>query len=204
MEIWKPIITEYEDYTGLYEVSNKGRIKALPKLAGSVQRKEKILKNQTDKGGYEYVILKKNKNNRHYKVHRLVAMMFIPNEENKKFVDHINTIRNDNRVENLRWVTKTENANNPLTKEKVSKANKGENNAMYGLRGEKNPNYGRKFTEEHKQKIREKRSKPCMCIETGEVFQSVKEANRIKGITTIGSCCKDKYKTAGGYHWKYV
>jgi hypothetical protein len=45
-------------------------------------------------------------------VHRIIATCFIPNPENKPYVDHINGIRNDNSVENLRWVTPQENANN--------------------------------------------------------------------------------------------
>ena len=52
-------------------------------------------------------------------VHRMVAELFIPNPANKPFVDHINTDRLDNRVVNLRWVTQTENMNNPLTKERI-------------------------------------------------------------------------------------
>ena len=50
-------------------------------------------------------------------MHRLVAKTFIPNPENKEQVDHINTIKDDNRAKNLRWVTGEENMNNPLTKE---------------------------------------------------------------------------------------
>jgi hypothetical protein len=45
-------------------------------------------------------------------VHRLIALHYIPNPENKPLVDHINGINNDNRLENLRWVTVQENANN--------------------------------------------------------------------------------------------
>ena len=51
-------------------------------------------------------------------VHRLVAKAFIPNPENKPFIDHINGNRADNRIENLRWVTQRENVNNPNTKYK--------------------------------------------------------------------------------------
>ena len=67
------------------------------------------------KQGYEYITLYKNSKSENLRVHRLVAIAFIPNLESKSEVDHINTIRNDNRVENLRWVTPKENSNNELT-----------------------------------------------------------------------------------------
>jgi hypothetical protein len=62
------------------------------------------------KNGYRQVSIYK----KHYLVHRLVAETFIPNPENKPFIDHINRDRSDNRVENLRWVTAQENQNNTI------------------------------------------------------------------------------------------
>lgn len=54
-------------------------------------------------------------NNKLRKVHRIVAEAFIPKIEGKDNIDHINGIRDDNRVENLRWCTTKENANYPLS-----------------------------------------------------------------------------------------
>lgn len=54
-----------------------------------------------------------------YKVHRLVAECFIPNTENKPFIDHINRDRSDNRVENLRWATNSDNQRNTLRHDRI-------------------------------------------------------------------------------------
>ena len=54
-----------------------------------------------------------------YKVHRLVAETFIPNPENKSYVDHINRVRNDNNIENLRWSTRSENRRNSADVDRV-------------------------------------------------------------------------------------
>lgn len=106
-EVWKDI----DGYEGLYQVSNMGNVKSLK------WGKEKILKAGKNNHGYLAVVLCKDGKQKTHKVHRLVAEMFIPNLENKEQIDHINTIKTDNRVENLRWVTPKENVNNPLTKE---------------------------------------------------------------------------------------
>ena len=66
------------------------------------------IKLTTDKEGYYVCTL----NNKQYKHHRVVALQFIPNPENKQEVDHINRIRNDNRISNLRWATRLENMQN--------------------------------------------------------------------------------------------
>ena len=104
-EVWKSII----GYEGLYEVSNMGRIRSLERDTvcknGKVRHyKENILKPYKDIYGYFNVYLRKNNKQRIYRVHRLVAIAFIPNIGNKPYIDHINTIKIDNRVENLRWV----------------------------------------------------------------------------------------------------
>lgn len=59
------------------------------------------------------------------RVHRLVAEAFIPNPENKPFIDHIDTDRSNNDISNLRWVTAKENSNNPITLKKLSESQKG-------------------------------------------------------------------------------
>ena len=172
-EIWKPI----KDFEGYYEVSNIGRVRSLNyKRTG----KGKILKNIEDYKGYLEVVLTKNGKRKQFKVHRLVAEAFIPNPENKPCIDHINTIKSDNRVENLRWVTYKENSNNEKTLEKF----KGENHHFFGKhhteetkkkiseaqKGENNHMYGKHHTEETKKKMSEaqKGEKGSMYGKTGE------------------------------------
>lgn len=104
-EEWKDI----EGYEGLYQVSNLGNVKSLcKKRKGTTNTSDMILK-LCNKDGYSVVNLWKNKKKKTIKVHRLVANAFIPNYQNKPYINHINAIRNDNRTSNLEWCTQKEN-----------------------------------------------------------------------------------------------
>jgi hypothetical protein len=101
-EVWRDI----PEYEGYYQVSNLGRVRSLPRCGTSSF--VKILKTRIDVG-YERVWLSRKDKVSPKKISRLVASSFIPNIDNKPEVNHINGIKTDNRVENLEWVTKSEN-----------------------------------------------------------------------------------------------
>lgn len=116
MEIWKDI----KGYEGLYQVSNKGNVKRLERVLPDGRcLKELIFKLNVSGDGYIMVGLTKDSIRKHYYVHRLVAEHFIPHDESRYEVDHIDTNRTNNNVENLRWVTRSENNLNPITRKRL-------------------------------------------------------------------------------------
>ena len=115
-EIWKDI----EDYNGLYQISSFGRVKSL--------RQNIIMKLSPTEKGYLKINLHKNKKVKTFKVHRLVAKAFIPNTDNKSEINHINHIRNDNRVSNLEW---TNHADNMIGVKCGCKGNNGKKVALF-------------------------------------------------------------------------
>lgn len=106
MEIWQDI----KGYEGLYQISNLGKVKCLPKISGCCFQNEMILKPYTDYKGYEIVNLCKNGKYKNWRIHRLVAETFIPNPDHKEFVNHKDYDRKNNCVDNLEWVTAQENS----------------------------------------------------------------------------------------------
>jgi len=103
LEEWKPVL-EYEE---IYCVSSSGRIKRIAPGRGTYPGL--ILKPDARSNGYISVELWRDGKNKRISIHRLVAAAFIPNSENFPVVNHLNGIRDDNRVENLEWTTRSEN-----------------------------------------------------------------------------------------------
>lgn len=102
-ETWQWVV----GYEGLYLVSSNGRILGVPKTTTYGHELSQVEKPKGS--GYLSVCLCKNNEKRYFRVHRLVAQAFIPNLERKPEVNHKNGNRSDNRVENLEWVTRSEN-----------------------------------------------------------------------------------------------
>lgn len=109
VEIWKDV----PNYEGYYQISTLGRLKSLSRVVkkgnGVRRTVERIIPTHTGKHGYKIKLLCKEGVNRLYSIHRIVAITFIPNPENKEQVNHLNSLRDDNRVSNLEWVTRSEN-----------------------------------------------------------------------------------------------
>lgn len=106
------IFKDIKDYEGLYQVSNLGNVKSLPKGDGNGNR-VRILKfdegTRSDRVTYRRVTLSKNSKTKRYQVHRLVAQAFIPNSGNLPFVNHIDNDGTNNSVSNLEWCTQATN-----------------------------------------------------------------------------------------------
>ena len=167
MEVWKDI----PSYEGKYQISNKGRVKSLPRNEKFCKRSEEvILKAFACGSGYQEVILRNNGKRKPKLIHRMVAEAFVPNPAGKGEVNHKDGNKDNNEHSNLEWVTPKENIKH-----------------AYDVL-------------EHKRLGRK-----VLCVETKEVFDSLKDAADKKGLqlSLIWKCCNGKQHTTGGYHWAY-
>ncbi len=78
--------------------------------------KKKLLKPGLIRSGYKGVILRRDKKNIHKTIHRLLGLQYLPNPDNKPCIDHKNRNRQDNSLNNLRWVSYSQNAKNKTSK----------------------------------------------------------------------------------------
>lgn len=184
MEEWKDIL----GYEGLYEVSSYGRVKSLKRFKVGEDR---IKKPTIHKDGYKYIMLWKGNKPKRVPVHRLVATAFLENKELKPEVDHIDTCRTNNNVENLRWVTRYENAHNPAT-------------VLHVKQEIHHPH-----SEEAKRKIGMRCSIPVFQYTIDgklvKQYPSAAQASRETGVCSeqIRKCRRGFYKQAGGYIWSF-
>lgn len=157
-----------------YEVSKNGEI-----------RRGNHIKTPIEHNGYYTVDLYSNGKRIKRRISRLVAQAFIPNPDGLPDVNHKDGNKLNNSVENLEWVTKSENMQHAIKN--------GLWHPSYGMLGKKNPNGGRK-------------SKPFRIVETGQVFNKLLEADCDGRFTStkINDCLKGRQKTHRGYHFEYV
>jgi DNA-binding XRE family transcriptional regulator len=118
-EVWEDI----KGYEGLYQISTLGRVKSLRRVVNLVKRdglrtiSEKILKPSRDRDGYFYVALCKEGTQKTFKIHRLVAMTFIPNPDNLPHVLHKEEdLELRDQVDNLWWGSDRHNTDDKVSK----------------------------------------------------------------------------------------
>ena len=187
MEKWKDVV----DYEGLYKVSDLGRVKSVRRFRdnhGTPQLvPEKIKNTRIKNSGYLMTDLYKENKQKSVMIHRIVAIAFLPNKENKETVNHKDGNKLNNSVENLEWNSFSE-----------------QNKHFYeqGLKSKENIKKAIKA-------MNDKNARKIKCVETGEVFKSLSDASLFskgdrRGVSLIIRSAKNTKNTAYGYHWSYV
>lgn len=188
IERWKDI----PGYEGKYIISNKGRVMSLPferrnGTNGSYLNKEKVLTPQENNTGYYRVCLLKNKKRSHLYIHRLVAENFIKNYKNSPCVNHIDGNKLNNNVENLEWVSYSENSSHAYH---VLKNN--DCKSQLNCFGDLNKN-----------------SKPVIQLNLNGEFvkrwECLRQIDRETDFcrVSVANCCKGKHEAYKGFKWVF-
>ena len=176
-EIFLPI----KGYEGLYEVSNFGRVRTI-KRQGTDTR---ILKGSIDHTGYHRISLAKDGVHKSHGVHRLVCSTFIDNPENKQTVNHKDGNKLNNHVDNLEWMTYSENHTHAYRELHRP-------SHMVGKTGVLHP--GAKQVKK-------------TCINTGitTYFTTLREAAKSGDFNEghISACCHNNRKSHKGFYWSF-
>ncbi len=192
-EIWKDVV----GYEGLYEVSNKARIRSLYRILsnGVLTKREKCYYvHQKARGRSKHlsVWLYKNGKGKHWLVHRIVALAFIPNPDNLPFINHKDenplnnnvSINRDGTINaeksNLEWCTAAYNNSYGTVKERISRALLNRKDLSLKIV---------RISFDGKRKI----------------YPSMQEAARDNKLfqPNIWKCCNGERRTCGGYYWNY-
>lgn len=179
-EIWKDV----PSHEGYYQVSNLGNFRSLPRVIryksnGTRNYPAKKLLTESTKDNYQRITLMKEGVKARYQAHRLVALAFIPNPENKPCINHIDGNKSNNIVTNLEWCTPSENMIHA------------DNTRL------------RDMSKHHPSN-----AKKIKCLETGEIFVSYYQAIKWLGKTTNSLSALVRgtrnYGRAFGYHWQFI
>lgn len=177
-EIWKGVF----GFEGFYQVSDMGRVKRLKRNHSNNQYKtDRIMSPRTSNNGYKNISFTINRHVKSFSVHRLVALHFISNPDNKPQINHKNAIKTDNRVGNLEWCTAKENMTHA---------------------------HANGLVKPNKSGASDYRSHQVIMIDLGgneiNEFGSLMEAQRKTGIRNgnISKVLTGRTNTAGGYKWK--
>lgn len=158
---------EVKEYSN-YEVNQLGEIRH--------KKRQKILKPRDNNGGYQYVNFKINGKNTNFAVHRIVANAFIPNPNGYTEVNHKDYNKKNNCVDNLEWVSSSQNKQHSYLKQENKKS-----------RGKAVNQY----------------TKEGIFLKT---FDSVSDAAKELGccVAAISNCCLGRTKTSQGFRWSFV
>lgn len=185
---WRDCVV-FPDY---YAVSSNGDILS--------KRSRKLLKPKLSKAGYYYAALACHGKIKMMRIHRLVALAFIPNPENKPTVNHINEIKTDNRVENLEWATVAEQNVHGTRLQRVKA------HTDYHAR---NINYSAVAAKHDYSRLDMCNRKSTVVYKDGEligIFDSQKQAADFTKVSKgqVSQCVSGKIKSCKGYVFKEI
>lgn len=203
LKIKDETFVDIKEFDGRYMIGNKGTVIGISRSKDNrYKEKQWILKQYEDRNGYMYVTLQKDKKKKTIKVHRLVAQHFINNINNYPCVNHIDSNRKNNNVQNLECVTYKQNMEHAVKNHRFDNMAKINREKM-----KKNKIY---LISDGYKKANKKTSKKVGQYDKNnnliKIYKSISEASRQTkiNITSISYSANNLRKTGGGYIWHFI